>query len=173
MKLIQLYGSAVSVIYASDRSFRNLDPHGVYDGCSNNPVNHAVQVIGWGTQNGLDYWLIKNSWGEDFGDGGIAKIRRGYCGMASRCAAAGAQPSGYTDYVPEKTGHLAATACDVNELYPDLSGERFVWFMGPDGKRINTYVRCSHGKCLSYDPHDEKNTCMVLCGRPTCTERYL
>ena len=35
------------------------------------------------------------------------------------------------------------------------------------------YVRCAHGQCESYDPHEETNTCMLLCGRQTCTERYI
>ena len=29
---------------------------------------HAVRIIGWGVQNGTDYWLIANSWGKGWGD---------------------------------------------------------------------------------------------------------
>jgi cathepsin B len=44
---------------------------------------HAVELIGWGTENGEDYWLIKNSWNEMWGDGGLFKIVRGVneCGI--------------------------------------------------------------------------------------------
>ena len=37
---------------------------------------HLVKVIGWGsdTELGLDYWLIQNSWGTDWGEEGFAKI---------------------------------------------------------------------------------------------------
>lgn len=38
---------------------------------------HAVKLIGWGTEGGLDYWLAVNSWGTGFGMGGLFKIRRG------------------------------------------------------------------------------------------------
>ncbi len=32
--------------------------------CTSSGLNHAVTVIGWGTDaNGKDYWLVKNSWG--------------------------------------------------------------------------------------------------------------
>merc|ERR1711953_1296105 len=44
---------------------------------------HAVEVMGWGTMNGEDYWLVKNSWNEQWGDGGFFKIARGNdeCGI--------------------------------------------------------------------------------------------
>ena len=38
---------------------------------------HAVRIIGWGTENGEDYWLIANSWGTDFREDGFFKMRRG------------------------------------------------------------------------------------------------
>lgn len=44
---------------------------------------HAVEMIGWGTENGEDYWIIKNSWNEQWGDNGYFKIARGSdeCGI--------------------------------------------------------------------------------------------
>lgn len=38
---------------------------------------HAVKIIGWGTENGIDYWLIVNSWSESWGEGGTFKFLRG------------------------------------------------------------------------------------------------
>lgn len=29
---------------------------------------HAIKVLGWGTEKGLDYWLCANSWGPSWGD---------------------------------------------------------------------------------------------------------
>lgn len=40
--------------------------------------HHAVKIIGWGVENGTDYWLVANSWNEDWGrHKGFFKIRRG------------------------------------------------------------------------------------------------
>lgn len=31
---------------------------------------HAVKLLGWGNENGTDYWLAANSWNPDWGDEG-------------------------------------------------------------------------------------------------------
>ena len=49
-------------------------------------TNHAVLVVGWGTTGGGDkYWVVKNSWGTGWGQGGYFMIRRGQdeCGLES------------------------------------------------------------------------------------------
>jgi len=38
---------------------------------------HAVRILGWGTEDGTPYWLIANSWNEDWGDKGLFKFLRG------------------------------------------------------------------------------------------------
>jgi len=44
---------------------------------------HAVKLLGWGVENGEDYWLLANSWGTTWGENGFFKIRRGVneCGI--------------------------------------------------------------------------------------------
>lgn len=44
---------------------------------------HAIKVIGYGTEDGTDYWLVQNSWTTTWGDGGYFKIKRGgdECGI--------------------------------------------------------------------------------------------
>jgi C1A family cysteine protease len=48
-------------------------------------LDHAVLVVGYGTENGQDYWKIKNSWAADWGEKGYFRIVGGKnkCGIAS------------------------------------------------------------------------------------------
>lgn len=37
---------------------------------------HSVLITGWGIKNGVEYFEIKNQWGDKWGDKGYAKVRR-------------------------------------------------------------------------------------------------
>jgi cathepsin B len=39
---------------------------------------HAIKIMGWGTEDGQPYWLVANSWNEDWGDAGFFKIDKGH-----------------------------------------------------------------------------------------------
>ncbi|CAG2107683.1 unnamed protein product [Medioppia subpectinata] len=59
----------ISCSYAATDNFR-LYKSGVFSdaSCSSTAVNHAVTVVGYGRENGTDYYLVKNSWGTVWGD---------------------------------------------------------------------------------------------------------
>lgn len=62
---------------------------GVINGkCDSTKLNHDVAIVGYGydTVTNLDYWIVKNSWGINWGEQGYARIARGLnmCGIAER-----------------------------------------------------------------------------------------
>ncbi|KAK3557975.1 hypothetical protein QTP86_005636 [Hemibagrus guttatus] len=60
---------------------------GIYNDplCDPRTVNHAVLVVGYGTEGGQDYWLVKNSWGTAWGEKGYVRMarNRNQCGISS------------------------------------------------------------------------------------------
>lgn len=68
---------------------------GVYDGPCDTHYPHAVEVVGYGEDNGKKYWLFKNIWGEDWGEKGYGRVIRQDSGP-NRC---GIGNSLYVPYV--------------------------------------------------------------------------
>jgi len=79
MERLTVQPVAVS-LYAST-AFQHYGGGGVFDGPCDGEVdrrtNHVVLFVGYGTMDGADYFLLKNSWGLTWGDFGYMKIARG------------------------------------------------------------------------------------------------
>lgn len=54
--------------------------------CSADDASHAMTAIGYGSADGQDYWLLKNSWGTEWGEDGYLRLARNQnnmCGISS------------------------------------------------------------------------------------------
>lgn len=65
-------------------------------------LTHAVQLVGYGTENGQDYWIVRNSWSASWGEKGYIRLARGSNTCCVLCAVMGVTVA--------QTGNSAPTA---------------------------------------------------------------
>jgi len=71
----------VSVAIEADQIEFQLYKSGVFTGNCGTDLDHGVLAVGYGSENGLSYYKIKNSWGEEWGEKGYMRMLEGSCGI--------------------------------------------------------------------------------------------
>ena len=75
MKALSL--QPVSIAIEADQKEFQLYKSGVFTGKCGTELDHGVLAVGYGSLDGSDYYLVKNSWSTSWGDGGYIKLGRG------------------------------------------------------------------------------------------------
>jgi C1A family cysteine protease len=83
-----LQNQPISIAIAAASSAIMLYKGGILSstGCGTN-LDHAVNLVGYGSENGKDFWIIRNSWGTSWGEKGYLRVARsdrdgpGICGI--------------------------------------------------------------------------------------------
>jgi cathepsin B len=75
---IYKWGPVVSGFKVYDDFINDYDGKTIYMGPkngSNNIGGHSIEILGWGRENGVDYWWCCNSWGTEWGLSGFFKMK--------------------------------------------------------------------------------------------------
>lgn len=78
----------VAVSIEADKAVFQQYTSGIFDspGCGTQ-LDHATLVVGYGSENGQEYWIMKNSWGASWGEEGYMRLAittgnsEGTCGI--------------------------------------------------------------------------------------------
>ncbi|XP_057503110.1 actinidain-like [Actinidia eriantha] len=97
----------VSVGIASNSSEFKAYKSGIFTGPCGAKIDHAVTIVGYGTEGGMDYWIVRNSWGSNWGENGYVRMQRNV-GNAGTCFIA-TSPNYPVKYGPNPTNaHLSS-----------------------------------------------------------------
>ncbi|XP_060520092.1 procathepsin L-like [Cylas formicarius] len=84
-KLLQVVATIGPVSISVDADYFQFYSSGVFNApqCTTD-VDHGILIVGYGEENGIKYWIVKNSWSADFGEKGYIRMQRGInqCGLA-------------------------------------------------------------------------------------------
>lgn len=80
-----LQNQPISIAIEADQSSFQMYKNGIFKGPCGSQLDHGVLLVGAGTDGGVDYWRVKNSWGTSWGDAGYIRMIRGQnmCGLSN------------------------------------------------------------------------------------------
>merc|ERR1740115_359484 len=79
-------GQPVSVAIEADKEvFQHYTSGVLTDDACGSALDHGVLAVGYGVDNGVKYWKVKNSWGTTFGEDGFIRIEKGKTEDGGEC----------------------------------------------------------------------------------------
>lgn len=90
---------------------------GIFNGKCGSTIDHAVTAVGYGVENGKNYWIVRNSWGTGWGEKGYIRVHREASAADVKCA---------VDYKPKDGdgcdgGPTQITVCGLCGILSDSS----------------------------------------------------
>ena len=146
-KMVAKYG-AVGTSVRGNGTFQHYD-EGIFAGCTSQVTTHSVAVVGYGSERGVDYWIVKNSWGPRWGEKGFIRIKRGVgmCGIGQTIVTVDCEK------VPGPTDTPTTTKKPCFDKYSDCNKVAI-----PRCDRMAADCPKTCGKCEGQTPHPS-NTC--------------
>ncbi|CAA7022747.1 unnamed protein product [Microthlaspi erraticum] len=159
-------------ICGSERAFQ-LYSKGIFSGPCSTSLDHAVLIVGYGSQNGVDYWILKNSWGKRWGMDGFMHMQRntgnseGVCGINMLASyPVKTHPNPPPPSPPGPTKCNLFTYCSAGETCccaRNLFGLCFSWKCC----ELDSAVCCKDGRHCCPSDHPVCDTTRSLCLKKT------
>lgn len=130
----------VAVAIEADQMAFQLYSHGILTKECGAKLDHGVLLVGYGSEDGVKYWKVKNSWGASWGEEGYIRLERssakkaGECGINSqpsypvvkRAPGPAPGPAPPTPPAPATPAHYESPPCQSDEIEARIQGARGV-----------------------------------------------
>ncbi|PIA52842.1 hypothetical protein AQUCO_01000604v1 [Aquilegia coerulea] len=123
-------------ICANERVFQFYSK-GIFSGSCSTSIDHVVTIVGYDSGNGVDYWIVKNSWGRHWGMNGYMHILRKSGDQAGTC---GINTFASYQIKPKPNPVLLPSLAHVNNIFGDCKA-------GETKCCTKRFIICLYEKC--------------------------